>query len=49
MRRAAIEEYLDDSIMNMHPLRIMSRGSRMRPDQRTRHVRQTPALLKCAA
>jgi hypothetical protein len=45
MRRAAIEEYLDDIIMNMHRLRVMSRGRRMQLDQRGR----TRALLKRAA
>jgi hypothetical protein len=46
MRQAAIQEYLDDIIMNMHRPRVRSRGRRTKPDQSTRHVRQTPALLK---
>jgi hypothetical protein len=49
MRRAAIEEYLGDIIMNMHRLKVRSRGGRMKPDQRTRDVRQTSALLKRVA
>jgi hypothetical protein len=49
MRRAAIEESLDDIIMNMHRPRVRSRGRRMNPDQLRPRVRQTTALLKRVA